>query len=96
METINKMTYTDILPEYKEVLLKSKYSRDAGSAEMIDIVFDSLFFDPGIVLWSSTIADKIIENIFMKNSTAVVSYLTSIAPVAEELIADFDAALESE
>ena len=30
----------------------------------------------------------------MKNSTAVVSYLTSIAPVAEELIADFDAALE--
>ena len=94
METINKMTYTDILPEYKEVLLKSKYSRNAGSAEMIDIVFDSLFFDPGIVLWSGSLSDKIVQNIFMKNSTAVVSYLTSIAPVAEELIADFDAALE--
>lgn len=95
LEDITRLTYTDIVPQYKEVLLKSKYSRDTGSAAMLDIVFDSLFFDPGIVLWSGSLSDKIVQNVFMKNSTAVVSYLTSIAPVAEELIADFDAALES-
>lgn len=94
MEEITRLTYTDIVPQYKEVLLKSKYSRDTGSANMLDTMFDNLFFDPGIVLWSGSLSDKIVQNIFMKNSTAVVSYLTSIAPVAEELIADFDVALE--
>lgn len=94
LEEITRLTYTDIVPQYKEVLLKSKYSRDTGSANMLDTVFDNLFFDPGIVLWSGSLSDKIVQNIFMKNSTAVVSYLTSIAPVAEELIADFDVALE--
>ena len=93
LETITQMTYMDIVPEYKEVLLKSKYSRDAGSAEMIDIIFDNLFFDPGIVLWSSSLADPIIENVFMKNSTAVVSYLTTIEPVANSLITEFDTAI---
>lgn len=95
LEEITRLTYTDIVPQYKEVLLKSKYSRDAGSADMLDIVFDSLFFDPGILLWSGPLSDKIVQNVFAKNSTAVVSYLTSIAPVANELIADFDAALRS-
>ena len=95
LEEITRLTYTDIVPQYKEVLLKSKYSRDAGSADMLDIVFDSLFFDPGILLWSGPLSDKIVQNVFAKNSTAVVSYLTSIAPVANKLIADFDAALRS-
>lgn len=95
LEEITRLTYTDIVPQYKEVLLKSKYSRDAGSADMLDIVFNNLFFDPGIVLWSGPLSDKIVQNVFAKNSTAVVSYLITIEPVANELIADFDAALGS-
>ena len=93
LEEITRLTYTDIVPQYKEVLLKSKYSRDTGSADMLDIVFNNLFFDPGIVLWSGPLSDKIVQNVFMKNSTAVVSYLTTIEPVANSLITEFNSAI---
>ena len=46
-----------------------------------------------IVLWSGPLSDKIVQNVFMKNSTAVVSYLTTIEPVANSLITEFNSAI---
>ncbi|MBE6726547.1 MAG: hypothetical protein E7576_15365 [Ruminococcaceae bacterium] len=37
----------DVIPSYYDVALKDKYNRDAESAEMLDIIRDSLIFDFG-------------------------------------------------
>jgi len=83
-------TYTEIVPLYKEVLLKTKYSRDAESSEMLDIIFSTIQFDPGIVLWCASISDVICADLFMKGNNAVVSFLEKQKPVFDKLLNDFN------
>ena len=47
---LNELAYysrQDVIPAYIEVLLKSKVSRDEESASMIELIFDSSFYDLG-------------------------------------------------
>ena len=60
---------------------------------MLDIIFNSITFDPGVVLWCSNISDKICADIFMKRSDAIVSYLEKQTPVFQGLIDKFNEAL---
>jgi len=85
-EAMTRYTYKEIVPIYKEVLLKTKYSRDNESSEMLDIVFSSIRFDPGILIWCNEIPDDICANIFMKGNNAVVSYLEKNLPVYQDKI----------
>ena len=90
LEAMTRMTYHDILPTYKEVLLKTKYSRDDESSAMLDIIFSEISFDPGIVLWCSNISDAICADIFMTGNSAVVSYLTQRAPIFQQYLDAFN------
>jgi len=90
LEAMTRDTYTEIVPLYKEVLLKTKYSRDAESSEMLDIIFSTIQFDPGIVLWCASISDVICADLFMKGNNAVVSFLEKQKPVFDKLLNDFN------
>ena len=78
---------------YKEILLKDKLTRDEASADMLDIIFSSITFDPGVVLWCSDISDRICADIFMKRSDAIVSYLEKQTPVFQGFIDTFNEAV---
>ena len=93
MEDMTRMSQNDLIPQYKEVLLKTKASRDDDSSAMIDIVFGSITFDPGIVLWCGVIPDDIAANIYMKESDAVVSYLESKQPKYQKELDKFNDSL---
>lgn len=58
--TLDCMAYysnKEVLPKYYELALKEKYTRDEGlSAEMIDMVRDSIYTD-FIVIWSNSIGN---------------------------------------
>ena len=45
--------YKHIIPEYFEVCLQSKYARDEESADMLDLILETRFFDYGY--WDSAI-----------------------------------------
>lgn len=85
-EALTREAQTVIVPVYKETVLKTKYSRDEESAEMLDIMFSTIQFDPGILLWCNKIADEIVAKVFMKENTAFVSYFEQHAPEFEKLI----------
>ena len=94
MEDMTRMSQNDLIPQYKEVLLKTKASRDDDSSAMIDIIFGSITFDPGIVLWCGVIPDDIAANIYMKESDAVVSYLESKQPKYQKELDKFNESLD--
>ncbi len=64
LEASNFENYKRVYPAYKEVALQRKYSRDAESAEMIDIILDSNYMDFGLLNYGT------LNNAFL--------YLTSI------------------
>lgn len=49
IEALAAESYKQVVPAYYEVALKSKYSRDDESAEMLDIIRDGLVFNFGAI-----------------------------------------------
>ena len=50
IEELSFLSFRDILPVYKDVVLGVKLVRDEESVEMLEILFDSKVFDPSYVL----------------------------------------------
>jgi len=51
LEALSFDSRQNVLPVYKETVLKGKYARDEESIEIIDIIFDAASFDAGVLLW---------------------------------------------
>lgn len=45
LEALGSIGYTDILPKYYEIALKGKYVRDDASAQVLDLIRDSLWIE---------------------------------------------------
>lgn len=73
-------TYDELLPIYKEKTLKSKSASDRESADMIDIVWDSVFYDFGVICWEEKLSNLVVEELLIKDGDNIVSYLTSLEP----------------
>ena len=56
LELMAAESYRQVLPEYCEVCLKSKYSADAEDAQMFDVIVDSVRIDFGFVFATNKIA----------------------------------------
>lgn len=65
LEAMAFYTQQNIVPEYTETLIKSKYARDEESAEMLTICFDSIYFDFGINAWQEQVAAKLLSGSFV-------------------------------
>ncbi len=99
MEALNFAGYRDVIPVYKEIALKTKTARDNESEEMLDIIFDSIYFDFGTnIMYDAVFAQTFLTDIFKaKTSSVVVSSMVSALPQIEEYITDlFEAVAEME
>ena len=56
LEALSHASQTTSLSAYYEVSCKTKYTYDPQSAEMLDIVFDGIVFDPALIYDASGIA----------------------------------------
>lgn len=65
LEAMAFYTQQNIVPEYIETLIMTKYARDAESAEMLAISFDSIYFDFGINAWQEQVAAKLLKGSFV-------------------------------
>ncbi len=95
LEAMSFYTQMKVIPVYKEVVLDLKVSRDTDSADMLDIVFAGATYDYGINVWQANIGNKLMTDIIMAKSTAIVSYLTSIEPSLDATIQKLRASVEA-
>ncbi len=98
LEAMSYYGYENIIPVYKEIALKTKTARDNESADMLDIIFDTIYFDFGTnIMYDAVFVSTFLNDIFnSKSSTAVVSsmekarekitqYMIDIFAMAEEM-----------
>ena len=69
LEALNAESYKNVVPAYLDTALKGKYSRDAETAEMLDLVNSTSFFDFTFVNETST--DHIVMWFFDQLSSGV-------------------------
>lgn len=74
VEAMNSESKKTVTPAYYDVMLKSKYSRDEDSGEMLDIIFNNLVYDIGSIYSLGSINSGIYD-LAAKNSTDLASYL---------------------
>ncbi len=95
LEAMCSMASTMVIPVYYDDILKSKYSRDPETAEMIDLIRSSLETDFGHV-WSDSISSTSIFLFFTDkiNNDHIASYLEKSEKVwikgLDKLIASLD------
>ena len=88
IETMNFLSYENVVPAYYENVLKGKYSRDSVSAQMLDIILDSVIYDLSNTMFCDYVVGKITQPLFQNNRTDYVSTVTSVMPTIDKAIAD--------
>ncbi len=83
-EALCAESYRSVIPAYYDVVLKSKSSRDAESAEMIDLIRDTLTFDLGYLCSTSLNGiGHIFVNMVRENDTNLASRFASKETAAQ-------------
>ncbi len=95
LEAMSFRSQTVLADAFKEVCLQSRYARDADSGEMLDILFSTITFDEGFVLFTNQFYNKLVENTFWTKNTALASTIASMRESIEQTISDtVDAAMQ--
>lgn len=68
----------NLIPTYKEVVLKTKSARDDESAAMIDIIVDSISFEFGLNAWQDTVANPLVRQTYAAGNPNFASTLASM------------------
>ncbi len=96
LEALSFAGHQDVIPIYREVMMKGKYARDVESEEMFDIVLDSMCFDFGLIAWEGQVANLIIESIYASGEGNVMSTFAKLENQINGVINDLIEALEAE
>ncbi len=86
IETMNFLSYRDVIPAYYEVVLKQKVSRDSESAQMLDLILNSIHYDLGATMFNDQVKDGIFRNLIRDNKREYVSTVTAQLPKIESAI----------
>ncbi len=96
LEALSFASHHDVVPTYKEVVLKTKAARDDDSSDMIDILFSSISFDFGINAWQSQLSSPLISNIYSSKTGNVASSLTKLEKNVNKEIEKLIKSIEAE
>ncbi len=93
LDALCRDSQQNLLPTYKEVVLKTKYARDEDSAEMLDIIFDSLTYDLGLSVWPQDTYYRYME-CYLKMNDNFSSVTDKIKNTVEKDISDLVSSLD--
>ncbi|MBQ8214272.1 MAG: hypothetical protein IJZ80_09705 [Clostridia bacterium] len=82
IEEANYISRKEIWPAFYETLLKGQVAKDPESAEILDIVFDSMVIDPGIV-YSAEFDNKIRSMVSTNQDSGIKSDLDTLTGVVQ-------------
>ena len=95
LEAMSFYTYHEVMPVYKNELLQVKVARDDDSSRMLDLIFDGATYDFGINVWQNNLGNKIVSDIFIAKSDAIVSTLTTLSNAVDGDIAKLRESIEA-
>ena len=93
LEAMAAYGFRTLIPDYYEVVLKRKNSRDEESAEMLDLIFSTRSYDLGDTWWCNELRDGIFKPMFRDNNRDLVSEIAKkqklINKTVEKAISSF-------
>ena len=91
LEALSFAGYYDIIPQFKEIVLKTKSARDNESEDMLDIIFDSVIFNFDMnILFDSQFQMTIFPAMWKARSAGnIVSICEKNSPTIERYIRTF-------
>lgn len=93
LEALSAYSYDTVMPAYIDATVKGRYSVDKESAEMLDIVFDSMTFDLGMVYNWGGILNLLTADMYVNNENVIASAYASkesaILAAIDEAVANY-------
>ena len=93
LEAMAAYSFNEIIPEYYEVVLKRKNSRDEDSSAMLDLIFSTRSYDLGDTWWCNELRDGMFKPMFRDNNRDLTSELKKknklISKTMEKAISTF-------
>ena len=80
LEALQSEPAKTVIPVYYETGLKTKYSRDEESSQMVDLIFGNRIYDLGNTYWAMLLRGGIFEDMFQKNDRNLASRLERVEP----------------
>jgi ABC-type glycerol-3-phosphate transport system substrate-binding protein len=77
LEAMASYGYQNLIPEYYEVALKRRTSRDSESSEMLDLIFATRRYDLGDTWWCNELRDGLFKNMFAEDDRDLASGIAS-------------------
>ena len=77
MEAWASLAHRILIPNYYDVLVESKYTRDEESVDMLGIIFSNRVYDLGDTLWCNEIRDGFLAGLFSNNNRDLASALAT-------------------
>jgi hypothetical protein len=74
-------SFAESVPAYIDVVLMTKVARNEDSSEMLEVCFDSSFYDLGTGIWSSDTKNQFTSSVFLPRNDTVASLCAKIQKV---------------
>lgn len=78
LDAFGYYSYVESIPAYIDQVLMSKTARSKESAEMMQLVFDTSFYDLGTGAWSAETKNQFTQNVFLPKSDTITSLCQQI------------------
>jgi hypothetical protein len=89
LEALSAHSHYDLQNEYIEISLKSRYSRDDESEEMLDIILGNRVFDPALVFGFGGFADGF-QSLYSTGNSNIASFVATKTTSTEKAIEEFN------
>lgn len=86
LEALNSESARTVIPAYYEVVLKTKYSRDEESADMLDLIFAKRVADLGDTTLCDKIRDAFVYEMYKKDDRNLTSRVERAAATIDAFI----------
>ena len=87
LEALACESASTVVQAYYDVALKTKYTRDNESADMLDLIFENRVFDLGDTIWCDMIRDGVFKPMFTDNDRALSSKFATMQSAMDAKIA---------
>lgn len=96
LDAMSYVTWRDVVPVYKEVALKTKTARDNESEAMLDLIYNSVYFDFGTnIMYDALLAETVLKDMWNdKSSGTIVSTMEKYMNDIDKFIEDIAKAAE--
>jgi hypothetical protein len=86
LEALSSDSAKNLIPVYYDLALKTKFTRDEESSEILDLLFENRVYDLGDTIWGDKLRDPVIAPMMQNNKRELASKLESIEKTMDKQI----------